>query len=339
LYIVGIEDMVSQAVMSRISRITAWLNELLLEIYQVSSTLFRLMIPILILVKVLEELGGVDYLGRLLGPLMSLVGLPEAMGLVWAASILVNIYGGMIIFFTQSQEVTLTVAQVTTLGGMMLVAHALPVEARIAQKAGVRLGVTLIMRLLGGLLLGWILHLLYSAGGWLQEPNQLFWRPAAGDQGLQGWLFTQLESLAAVLLIISALLTLLRLLRMAGIERLLIWLLQPLLRLLGIGSSATTITIVGMTLGLAFGGGLLIREAKAGHVHYRDVFTSMTLLAFCHSLIEDTLLVMLLGAHVSGVLWVRLLLGLLIVSLVSRLMVRLHEDFHRRYLVYSTDSG
>lgn len=314
-------------------KVKNWLLDLVKEIYLISSTLFRIMIPVLLLVKLLEELGGVQYLGVVLEPVMTLVGLPEAMGLVWATTLFTNIYGGMIIFFSVAQQEPLTVAQVTVLGSMMLIAHALPIEVRIAQKAGVRVAATLTLRLLGALALGFILHTLYSWGGWLQQSNQLFWTPQIPDPGLGNWALGQLESLGMVLLIITALLTLLKLLKLAGIERLLIWLLRPLLRLLGIGSSATTLTIVGITLGLAFGGGLLIKEAQAGHLSHRDIFSSMALLALCHSVIEDTLLVMLLGADISGVLWMRLLFSLVLVALMTRLLNQCSDRFHFRYLV------
>ncbi|MES9900037.1 MAG: hypothetical protein ABW148_13595 [Sedimenticola sp.] len=310
-----------------------WINDLLREIYQVSSTLFRIMVPVLLLVKLLEEMGAIYYLSLLLEPLMALVGLPESMGLVWATTLFTNIYGGMIMFFSVAQQETLSVAQVTVLSSMLLLAHTLPVEGGIAQKAGVRLGFTLLLRLTGAFVLGFILHHLYSWGDWLQQPNQLFWTPEMPEPGMINWAWRQLESLAMVQLIIIILMTLLKLLRSAGVERLLIWLLQPLLRLLGIGPAATTITLIGVTLGLAFGGGLLIKEAKAGHVSKRDVFSAMALLALCHSLIEDTLLVMLLGADISGVLWMRLLFALVVVTLLTRLVARCSDGFHQRYLV------
>lgn len=313
----------------------SWLDELLREIYQVSSTLFRIMIPLLLLVKLLEELGGIHYLGLLLQPLMTLVGLPEEMGLVWATTLFTNLYGGMIIFFTISQDTPLTVAQITVLSSMMLIAHTLPIEVRIAQKAGVRPAFTLILRLFGAMALGIILHQLYQWGDWLQQPVSLFWTPQLPAPGLVNWALQQLENLAMVQLIIIGLMTLLKLLKLVGIERLLVWLLQPLLRLLGIGPAATTLTLVGVTLGLAFGGGLLIRESQAGHLSRRDVFSAMALLALCHSLIEDTLLVLLLGADLSGVLWMRLIFSLLLVMTLTRLVSRCSEGFHRRYLVYT----
>lgn len=70
------------------------------EIVTVSWPLFKLMVPIIVLVKVLEELGGIAIFGQWLGPLMALVGLPQEMGLVWAATIATNIYGGMIVLYS-----------------------------------------------------------------------------------------------------------------------------------------------------------------------------------------------------------------------------------------------
>lgn len=308
-------------------------RELATEIYQVSWTLFKLMIPALIVVKVLEELGFVAYLGVLLEPLMAIVGLPESMGLVWATTILTNIYAGMLVFFYAQQGEAMTVAQVTVIAGLMLMAHGLPVEARIAQQAGVRLRVTLLLRIGGGFLFGWLLHKIYSLGGWLQQPNELLWQPPAVDNSLLGWGKAQLESLLIIQLIVIVLLTVLKVLRSIGVERLMAIALRPLLSLLGIGRNATTITIVGVTLGLAFGGGLLIKEARAGHVSKRDIFAAMSLLAFCHSLIEDTLLVMLLGAHISGALWIRLAFSIAVVALMTRLLDCRSDSFWQRHLV------
>lgn len=303
------------------------------EIYVVSTTLFKLMIPVLVVVKVLEELGAIPVIGEALQPLMWLVGLPDSMGLVWATTLLIGIYGGLLVYFQVAPSETLTVAQATVLGAMMLIAHNLPVEVRITQKAGVRLGVALLTRIVGALLLGALLYHLYRWGDWLQQPVRLLWQPPVQQPGLDNWVVAQLQSLAMILLIIAGLLTLLRLLRVLHVERLMIWLLRPILRLLGIAPQATSLTIIGMTLGLAFGGGLLIREAQTGHISRKGVFAAMTLLALCHSLIEDTLLVLLLGADLSGVLWLRLLFGLAVVVIVTRLVSQASDSFTSRYLV------
>lgn len=316
-----------------ISRLHQEFRSLFWEIVEISSTLFRLMVPVLLLVRLLDELGVIHWLGELMGSAMALVGLPPMAGLVLASTMAINIYGGMILLLSLWPAEGLTVAQVTVLGGMMLMAHNLPVEVGIVRKAGVRLGVALLIRLGGCALYGLLLHHLYQAGNWLQQPAAPVWSPPAAELGFAGWLLNQVDSLGMVLLVITVLVSLLRLLRLLGIERLLILLLQPVLRLLGISPSATSITIIGVTLGLAFGGGLLIREANAGHVSGRDLFSAFALLALSHSVIEDTLLILALGADLSGALWLRLLFALAWVAFASRLYLRLGERFQRRWLV------
>ena len=309
------------------------LRELVSETWVVSFTLFKLMVPILLIVKGLEIVGAFPYINQMFKPLMALVGLPETMGLVWTTTMLTNIYGGMIVFFQLAAEENLSVAQVTVLASMMLIAHALPVEVRIVQKAGVRLPVAILIRLLSAMVFGMILNGLYSAGAYLQEPAVLAWTPEVGDPRLSIWLWEQIKSLAMIVVIIGVLLSFLRLLRALGIERLMIRCLQPLLRLLGIGPEATSLTIIGLTLGLSFGGALLIKESRAGHISPRDIFTSLLLLGLCHSMIEDTLLALLMGAHISGVLWMRLIFGFALVALVTRLPQMNNPKFRARYLV------
>ena len=291
------------------------------------------MIPIIILVKIIEEMGGIKYISYGLSPLMQFVGLPDAMGLVWATTLVTNLYGGMIIFVSIAGQEPLTIAQVTVLSGMMLLAHSLPIEVRIAQKAGVRIVFNLVLRVGGALCFGFLLHLLYSTGNWLQDENVLLWKPTlVTDHSLLTWITLQLQTLAQIFVVIAFLVTFLKLLKSTGFERLLLFLLLPLLRLLGLGDKTASITIIGMNLGLTYGGGLLIAEAKKGLLNAREVFGAISLIAICHALIEDTLLVMLLGADISGVLYLRLLFAFIIIGVGIRLLTKLDDVIFYRYL-------
>ena len=51
-----------------------------------------------------------------------------------------------------------------------------------------------------------------------------------------------------------------------------------------------------------------------------------------HALIEDTLLMMILGGHISGVLWGRLIFSLIAIYLLVRVVSRLSESAFDRYL-------
>lgn len=291
----------------------------LLDVVTVYRILLKVMVPALIVVKALDMAGGTGWLAWLLAPAMSVVGLPGEMGIVWAAALLTNIYTAMIVYASLALSEPLTVAQVTVLGVMVLVAHSLPVEAAVAKAAGVSWRATLTLRLGGALALGGLLNLAYSAGGWLQTPSRLMWQPTAVEPGLAAWALDQLWMLVGIFFVIAALMAILRLLRVLGIERLMHVLLAPVLKLIGIRREAANITIIGTTLGLSFGAGLLLKDARGGTLSRRDIFLTLGFLGLCHSLIEDTLLILLLGADLSGVLWARLAFALIVIAALARL--------------------
>ncbi len=289
------------------------------EAWAVYWTLLKVMVPALLIMKALEILGVTALFAQWLAPLMSPLGLPEPLSLVWAATLLTNIYTGLVIFFEVTGDTPLTVAQVTVLGTLMALGHSLPIEGAVARLAGVPWWLTLLLRVGGAWLLGWLLHLSYSLGDWLQYANHVAWEPSVRDTTLVAWLQGQATTLATIFVVIFALMGFLGLLRWLGVERLVHKLLYPLLRLLGIGPAAANITVIGITLGLSFGAGLLLREAHSGRLTPRDILLTLCFLGLCHSLIEDTLLIMLLGADLSGILWARLTFALVIIALIARL--------------------
>ena len=63
------------------------------------------------------------------------------------------------------------------------------------------------------------------------------------------------------------------LLKKSGIIDRLNNLLEPALKVLGMSKNAAPITMIGMTLGLAYGGGLIIKEAKSGILSKKDAIS------------------------------------------------------------------
>lgn len=312
-------------------------RELLQNAVQTSITLFKIIIPISIVTRLLQQWGIIDYIGIILAPVMKMVGLPGEMGLVWATSMITNIYGGMVVFASLAPGLDLTVAQVSVLGTMILIAHSLPVETMIAQKAGTRLRVTLTIRIAGALLLGWLLHITYTITDTLQQLNRAFWNPPTVDPTWSAWIIAEIRNMVIIFLIILTLMTILTILKKVGISDLMTRLLAPVMNILGIGREAAPITIIGMTLGISYGGGLIIQEAQKGNLSKRDLFASITLMSLCHSLFEDTMLMVVLGSHLSGILWARLLFSLVTIYLVVKLINIMPDHILKRHLVRQVD--
>ena len=259
-------------------------------------------------------------------PMMILVGLPGETGLVWMAAMMGNIYTGMAVFYQLGMAEQLTIAQVSVISSMMLIAHSLPIEVAIARAIGISLWFTLLLRIGGAFVFGFICYKTYSNLELLQVPAPQLWQPETADTSWAHWFLTQGQTIVMAFAIIAALTLFLRILRVLGVERLIHFLLAPVLRLLGIARVASNIIIVGLTLGLSFGGGLLISEARRGHITGKDIFLSMAFLGLCHSLIEDTLLMLLLGADLGTIVFARMAFSLLAILALSRLLDWLPAD-------------
>ncbi len=75
---------------------------------------------------------------------------------------------------------------------------------------------------------------------------------------------------------------------------------------------------IGRTMGGTYGAGLMLHELRDGRIPPRDLFASLSLMNLSHAHIEDTLLMMALGASMAGMFWARLALSLLIVAVLIR---------------------
>ncbi|MFP4658474.1 MAG: nucleoside recognition domain-containing protein, partial [Desulfonatronovibrionaceae bacterium] len=191
-------------------RITRPAVRLVKDSAQASLELFKVMVPIIVVVRILQDLGLISYLAVPLEPVMRLMGLPGSMGLVWATGLINNIYAAMIVFVSLPESGQMTTAQVTVLSTLMLIAHALPVELKIAQKSGPRLLFQGLTRMGSALVVCMALNLIYTKANILQEPCSIIWDPDPIPAGYVSWALTQLKNLAAIFGIITLLLVVMR---------------------------------------------------------------------------------------------------------------------------------
>lgn len=293
---------------------------------QIYWELVRIIVPVTIVTEVMARTGLIEAVSPALAPVMGLFGLPPELGLAWLTGMLVGIWGAVPMVFTLVPAASMSVADITVFSTLLLFAHALPIEQKIIQKAGPGFAITTLIRVAGGVLYAMMLHHVLAATGWLSQTLDPAWIPMAASTDWMGFLTGLVEALVVMLVILLALAWGLEILKLSGLMALLMKILAPSLRLAGIKGEAGPFTAVGLFLGISYGGGLLIREARSGDVSPRQVFISCVFMGFAHSVIEDTLVVMALGADVIGVLVGRMIFAIAATALIAGLVRSIPDE-------------
>jgi hypothetical protein len=144
-----------------------------------------------------------------------------------------------------------------------------------------------------------------------------------------GWAIGEVKKYVSIALIVLSLVVLLELLERIGFLRLLEKVLSPVVGFIGISPKVIPITIIGMTLGLAYGGGLIVAESKEKPIEKRDIFLSLAFLSLFHSIIEDHLLMIGIGANAFFVFVLRF-----VFSVVAMLLIKYLYDNFGKILSY-----
>jgi spore maturation protein SpmB len=284
----------------------------------------KLTTPALIIVRLLMWFGLLGYFSIPFQPIMGLIGLPKEMALVWVTAMLTNNYAAVVICINVLPAVgSLTVAQATVLGLIILVAHNLPVEGGVCRGAGVSPMRVTVFRIFSAILFGFIVTRLCSLFGLGQGKAELLVAFSSDPVPPWGvWIWSSVKSLLAIFAIVWVLLVIIECFRKIGLMKIITASLAPVMRLAGVGQKATMITVIGMLLGLAYGGGLIIAESKSGNVPKEEIYGSIILMAICHSLLEDTIILGALGGSIWGLLVGRLIMGVALAGFVIRMARR-----------------
>lgn len=311
------------------------------DIAEIYWVLIRITIPITILTEILARMGVIKAVAPAFAPVMNLFGLPPELGLAWLTGMLVGIWGAVPLIFTLVPQSALSVADITIFSALILFAHGLPIEQKIIQKAGPSMVVTTLLRILGGAVYAFILHNILAVTGWLSAPVNPAWIPLNTTPDWAAYFLGLFETMVWMFVILFVLFWGLELLKISGVLAWLMKIISPVLHLAGIRGEAGHLTAVGLFLGISYGGGLLIREAQSGTISPRQIFLSCVFMGFAHSVIEDTLVVMSLGADVYGVLLGRLVFAVVATGLIALLLRRLSDQafFARMFRTETLKAG
>ena len=306
-------------------------KKILVNIFQETTKifwiLFKVILPVVIVIRALELIGAIPFLAKFLEPLTSFIGIDGSLGLVWMAAILVNIYAGLAAFASLQAIFDYSVAETTILGLIILIAHSLPIEVAIAKKSRISWIFNLSFRFINAIVAGKILNLIFTKYELFNEPNQSVLQVPNELVSNFEWATLQIQNFFIIFLIIFFIISTINILKALGIWSLIINIMKIPLSYLGMSEKVANIILIGLTLGISFGGGFLIEESKKNNISKKDILLSLSFLSLCHSIIEDTILILLLGSHISGILFFRFIYTVIIILLMKILLETKMQKF------------
>jgi len=93
---------------------------------------------------------------------------------------------------------------------------------------------------------------------------------------------------------------------------------DPVTRLLKLPRAANLPLLAGIFLGISFGAAVIIDSGRNGSLAKEDIYLINLFLVICHSMVEDTIIWMALGAIIIPVQIARLLVAIIICYLASK---------------------
>jgi spore maturation protein SpmB len=267
-----------------------------------TAWLVALVVPISLAVTLLAWSGALAVIAAAVAPVFRLFGVPESTAIAFVTGALVNCYSAIAAF----SAIPLTGREVTILALMILVCHNLLVESPIQRKTGTPALAMALLRIGGAIAGGLLLNLILppDPAAATASARPLAAAPALAvslADALCDWAFATGRLVLKIAVLVVALNAAQRILDEMGAIRLLSRALFPLMWVLGLSRKVAFLWLVANTLGLAYGGGIIVDEAKEGRLDARDVNALNISIALCHSLFEDTILFVAVGAQA---LWI-----------------------------------
>lgn len=93
---------------------------------------------------------------------------------------------------------------------------------------------------------------------------------------------------------------------------------KPLTKWLGVSKESAFPLAIGLVIGLAYGAGIIIQNAKEGNLDKRSLILVSIFLVCCHAVIEDTLIFVAVGANGFLLLTMRLVTALILTIIISK---------------------
>ncbi|MCA0971631.1 nucleoside recognition domain-containing protein [Halobacillus litoralis] len=291
---------------------------------ELTWTLGKVIFPVTLIVTILQYTPFLPFVMEQLEPFMSLIGLSGEATVPLVIGNFLNLYAGIgaILSFE------FTVKEVFILAIMMSFSHNLIIESTVAKRVGVSWWIVVGVRLALAFISAFVINLFWKGGNEIAKYGLAPAKTTDPDgwteivlQGLQ----TAFMGIVQLALIVIPLMVFMQYLREKGwLDRFSGW-VAPATKFLGMERNTSMTLVAGLTIGLAYGAGLMIQAVEEDGVSKKDMYLAVLFLVSCHAVVEDTLVFIPLGIPVWPLLIIRLLTAIVLTALVGLIWNKLQH--------------
>jgi hypothetical protein len=270
--------------------------------------LLKITIPVSFAVFLLDYSGLLDIIAGRVSPLFKLIGLSGEASIVIITSIFTNIYSAIIVMTTLGTGFR----EGTILAVMCLISHALIVETAIQRKTGSNPWRMVFTRLSASLLAAVLLNK-FLPGEMAENHVMMVRKSVEFMPAIQEWFKAIAITTLKIVVLVNLLLILQKILNEFGLIK---WILKPfvpLLRIMGLPANTGFLWMVAYTLGLSYGGAIMINQSNEGHLGKDEADLLNHHIAVSHSQLEDTLLFASMGYNIWILIFPRILIAIVYV--------------------------
>lgn len=261
--------------------------------------ILKLVIPIYILADILFYYNTLSYLAFIVEPFTSILGLPAEASLAIISGIFLNLYAAVAF----AAPLDMTPHQWSVLAVFLGICHSLVVESVIMKKIGISTMYSYLMRFFVGLFVAYITHLMPASWFEAMLSNDTFTNVTYNSffDLMLGSSYNAVVLSLKIILLITVLIFIMDYIKTRKF-------IVESQKNVSKGFSIT----VGIILGITYGAGILINEAKSNTISKSDLFYIGTFLMICHAIIEDTLLFVIFGADFTMVIAIRTIAAIIL---------------------------
>ncbi|MGB3101394.1 MAG: nucleoside recognition domain-containing protein [Psychrobacillus psychrotolerans] len=295
-------------------------------------TLSKVIFPITLIVVILQYTPVLPWIIDFISPFMGLLGLRGEAAIPLVLGNALNLYAGI----AGILSLELTVKEVFILATMLSFSHNIFIETGVALRVGVKLWVVLVVRFGLAILSAVIINLVWQGGGEVAKYGAL----KVSQQVPDGWgeiilLGLQKATFGVVqlALIVIPLMVIIQFLKDRNYLQKFSEKLAPFTKVIGVQPNASLTLVAGLTIGLAYGAGVMIQAVQEDGVSKKDATLVFIFLVACHAVVEDTLIFIPLGIPIWPLLLIRLITAFVLTIVVAYVWRKAEQSKHKEVVV------